>query len=101
MKQNGRARLEEGWVDYEMEREEREALEDVVYWILQVADPCCRDPVCGWHEESKRELKAARIRARAAGVHDQQPGEADWMEDHRNERPLDVAEMYLSVELGS
>ena len=89
----------EGLADYVLEREEADAREDMIRWAVKVADPCCRD--CGYLTYARQELRAARERAQAAGVFDAQPGEADWLERHRVERPMDLVEMYLSVEIGS
>lgn len=91
--------IEEGLADHELERQEADAREQLLRWAVRVADPCC--PECGYLAYARQELRAARRRAAAAGVFDQQLGEADWLERHRVERPLEVVDMYLSVELGS
>ena len=91
--------ITEGLADYALEREEADARADMIRWAVAVADPCCRD--CGYWTYAKENLRAARKRARALGVFDEQPGEADWLERHRIERPMEVDEMYLSVEIGS
>lgn len=96
MKQN---EIAEGLVDYELEREEADAREDMIRWAARVVNPCCRD--CGYLAYAKQELRAARRHASAVGVLDKQPGEADWLDRHRVERPMTVVEMYLSVEIGS
>jgi hypothetical protein len=89
----------EGLADYALEREEADAREEMIRWAVRVADPCCRD--CGYLRYARQEHRAARKRARAAGVFDEQPGEAEWLARHRVERPMELAEMYLSVEIGS
>ena len=91
--------IAEGLADYDLERQEADAREQLLRWAVRVADPCCRE--CGYLAYARQELRAARRRAAAAGVFDKQRGEADWLERHRVERPLAVADMYLSVEIGS
>lgn len=44
---------------------------------------------------------AALRRARAVGVFEEQPGEVAWLAGHRVERPMELDEMYLSIEIGS
>jgi hypothetical protein len=90
--------IAEGLDDYVLDREEREAREQMIHWAAIVASPCCRD--CGYLSYAKEELRAALRRARAIGVFDEQPGEADWLDGHRVERPMDLTDMYLSVEIG-
>jgi hypothetical protein len=77
----------EGLADYAMEREEADARETMIRWTVRVADPCCHD--CGFLAYARQELRAALRRARAAGVFEEQPGEAAWLTRHRIERPLD------------
>jgi hypothetical protein len=91
--------IAEGLADYELVREESDARAQVIRWSAAVVDPCCRE--CGYLTYAKQELHAARRRARAIGVFDEQPGEADWLAAHRVERPMELDEMYLSVEIGS
>jgi hypothetical protein len=91
--------IEEGLADYELVREERDAHEQVIRWAAAVADPCCRE--CGYLTCAKQELRAALRRARMVGLFEEQPGEADWLAGHRIERPMELDEMYLSVEIGS
>jgi hypothetical protein len=91
--------ITEGLADYALEREEADARADMIRWVVAVADPCCRD--CGYLTYAKENLRAARKRARALGVFDEQPGEADWLARHRVERPMELGEMYLSVEIGA
>ena len=91
--------LAEGWADWLDERAEADALADVVYWSIQVMDPCCYD--CGWYGYAREKLRDAHRRARAAGVCDAQPGEAEWMTASRSERSLSAVEAYLSVEIGA
>ena len=77
----------EGLADFALEREEADAREEMIRWSVRVADPCCRD--CGFLTYAKQELIAALGRARAVGVFDEQPGEAEWLTRHRVERPLE------------
>lgn len=91
--------LVEGLDDYALEREEADAREQVIYWSTAVATPCCRD--CGYLTYAKHELHAALRRAHAIGVFDEQPGEATWFAGHRAERPIELDEMYLSIEIGT
>lgn len=91
--------IAEGLADYELDREEADARADMLRWAVAVADPCCRD--CGYLTYAREQLGDARRRARAAGVFDEQPGEAAWLERHRVERPMELDEIYLSVEIGS
>ena len=89
----------EGLVDFALEREEADARGDMIRWSAHVAAPCCRE--CGFLTYARQELSAALRRARAVGVFDEQPGEADWLARHRVERPMGLVEMYLSVEFGA
>lgn len=91
--------IAEGLVDYALEREEADARADMIRWAVRLVNPCCRD--CGYLTYARQEHCAARKRARAAGVFDEQPGEAEWLERHRVERTMELADMYLSVEIGS
>jgi hypothetical protein len=91
--------IAEGLADYASALEEMDAREQMIRWSAAVVDPCCRE--CGYLTYAKEELHAARRHARAAGVFDEQPGEADWLAGHRVERPMELDEMYLSVEIGS
>lgn len=91
--------IAEGLTDYELDREESDAREQVIHWSTAVVDPCCRE--CGYLTYAKEELHAALRRARAVGVFEEQPGEADWLAGHRVERPMELDEMYLSVEIGA
>jgi len=78
----------EGVADYALEREEADARESMINWCVRVAFPCCRE--CGFLTYAGQEQLAAIRRARAAGVFDEQPGEAEWLTRHRAERPLDI-----------
>jgi hypothetical protein len=80
--------IAEGLADYDLEREEVEARAALIDWAARVADPCCRE--CGFLTYARQELLAALGRARAAGVFEEQSGEAAWLTRHRVERPLDV-----------
>lgn len=91
--------IAEGLADHALDQEERDARAQLIRWATAVFDPCCRE--CGWLTSAKQELRAAQRRARAIGVFDEQPGEADWLTAHRDERPMELDEMYLSVEIGS
>lgn len=91
--------ISEGLADHALDQEEADAREEMIRWAVRVVDPCCLD--CGYLSYAKQELGAARRRARAAGVFDEQPGEEEWLARHRVERPMDVNEMYRSVEIGS
>lgn len=90
--------IAEGLVDYALDREEADAREQMIRWSADVADPCCRE--CGFLTYARQELRAALRRARAAGVFDEQPGEAEWLTRHRVERPIDVVDAYYSMESG-
>ena len=80
--------IAEGLADYEQDREEAEAREQMLHWSAQVAAPCCRD--CGWLAYAREELRTALRRARAAGVFAAQPGEAEWLTKHRVERSTSI-----------
>jgi hypothetical protein len=81
--------IAEGLVDYELDREEADARASMIRWSVNVADPCCHE--CGFLTYARQELLGALRRARAAGVFEEQPGEAEWLARHRVERPLAVA----------
>ena len=91
--------ISEGLADFALEREEADARADMIRWSAHVAAPCCRE--CGFLTYARQELAAALKRARAIGVFDEQPGEANWLSCHRVERPMELVEMYLSVEIGA
>ena len=93
------AAIAEGLEDYDLDREECDARAQMIRWAAVVASPCCRD--CGYLAYAREELRSALRRARVLGVFDDQPGEVDWLAAHRAERPMDLDEMYLSVEIGS
>lgn len=80
--------IAEGVADYELEREEADARETMITWAVRVEAPCCDD--CGFLDYAREELRAAHRRARAAGVFEDQPGEAEWLTRHRVERPDDI-----------
>lgn len=80
--------ITEGLADYALDHEEAEARWRMIHWATRVVDPCCRE--CGFLTYARQELLAALRRARAAGVFEEQPGEAEWLSRHRVERPLDV-----------
>jgi len=77
--------INEGLLDYAIEREEQDAREDWVTLALCALDPIDEED-CGLGAYVRAELAKAHRRCLSAGVFDDQPGEALWLTMHRRER---------------
>jgi hypothetical protein len=75
--------LAEGLADYAIECEERDAREDLIICATSASAPFDEDDFVAY---ARDQLRKATQRARAAGVFDDQPGEAEWLTMHRWER---------------